>query len=431
MDWPQKLRFLALLALLPQTLTFAQPHTQSPSRLEFSDVLAKVRAASHSLKRARMLVDAAELSKGAVEQQSSPNMQLSNSLSWQESSTGMRQQHALTMSATLWDFGRQRAQELKSIAQVEVSQAQAKESDEVLTGKTARFFVSLAAAEVVLRLAQEQSKNAESKLQTITMSYKRGERPQTDVVKLKIEAGRAKLFATRAQDEYSALSTQFQLITQAESARVDPALEVLLKPMRERTENDWLAFLAQLEKKTIESPTLEKLQANEKVLQAEFESSTSDNYPQLGASASAQASGMLMPLKPDVLAQVNIQYSLPIGDARELKRSALRARINEIKIAQAEEKKTRRDKFIQSKIRLQGYTRTVQLQRIQIESLLEYQKLVRARYFGGRASLLELTTTEDDLLANRLEMARLQASIYLGAIDAAEALGEENIHAVF
>jgi len=62
---------------------------------------------------------------------------------------------------------------------------------------------------------------------------------------------------------------------------------------------------------------------------------------------------------------------------------------------------------------------------------LDYQLLVRTRYFAGRASLLELTTTEDDLLSNRIELTRLQTSLYTAALDAAEALGGTNLENLF
>lgn len=433
MDWPHWVRISLFIWLfyVSGSSSGALATSVSQTQLDFPSVLARVREASHALKRARAQVDAAEFSRIATELQSYPNLQVSNSLAWQQSSSSLKQQHTLALSATLWDFGRQKAQELRAVSQLRVSQAQLSEADELLKNRTARFYVSMAAADSVLKLALEQSKNAESKLQTVTSAYKRGERPQTDVVKLKVEAGRAALFAARARDEFSLLTAQLQLLSQAETAQVNRESTWSLKGLRERSAEDWELLFSGWEKRSSQAATLAKLAANEQILRAELESLESESYPVLGANASALGAGALTPFKPDALAQINLQYTLPLADVRGNKRSALRARINEAQLAQMEEQKLRLDKFVQSKIRLEGLGKNLQLQRQQIETLLDYQKLVRARYTAGRASLLELTTTEDDLLANRLEVARLLASIYTAAIDAAEAMGQPNFDDLF
>jgi outer membrane protein TolC len=432
MDWPQKVRIFSFLiccqGLLPHLGT-AQPSQQA--QMDYQAFLQRVKTVSLSLQRGKQLLDAAWATRSATELQDSPTLQLSNGLALQHSLGKFRQQHALALSATLWDFGRQQAQELRAQAQVEVSEAQLAEFEESLRAKTARFYVALQAAETIYSLAEEQLRNTQSKLQTVTAAYRRGERPQTDVIKLKVEEGRAQLFLSRAQDERAALAAQLLLATVDDTTKVENLDSVSLKPLPERNSSQWNAFFLALEKRTLEAATLLKLAANERVLRSELSALNAEKYPTIGSSAAMQANGTLAPIKPDVLAQLNLQYNIPLTSQRDYRRSALLARVKEVQLNQSEEKKNRQDKIFQSKVRAQGVLRTLELQRNQIETLLEYQKLVRTRYFAGRASLLELTTTEDDLLAQRLELARLQSTLYLIALDAADALGGKYFEELF
>ncbi|MEN9528870.1 MAG: hypothetical protein RI932_743 [Pseudomonadota bacterium] len=435
MDWPRKVLVIFFLICShesPAHVGKVPPdQLQQSEALDFKAVVQRVRAVSFALQRGKQLVDSAQAASSATDLQGVPTLQLSNGLVFQQSVRNFRQQHALTLSATLWDFGRQHAQELRAQAQVAVSEAQLVEYEENLRGKTARYYVSLQAAEKVLALAEEQLRNAQSKLQTVTSAYRRGERPQTDVVKLKVEEGRAQLFLSRAQDEHAALSTQLMLSTLDDNTSYSATQRVRLKALPERGTAQWLGLFAEWERRIPESATLNKLTASEKVLQAELSSLNADAFPSIGSSAAVQAGGSLLPIKPDILAQLNLQYSIPLTAQRDFRRSALLARVREVQLNRSEEKKNRSDKLIQSRVRAQGVLRTLELQRSQIETLLEYQKLVRARYFAGRASLLELTTTEDDLLAQRLELARLQSNLYLIALDAADALGGKYVEELF
>jgi len=432
MKWPHKVRvffFLICCQGFPVYADTAQPQPSTP--LDFSAVLQKVRAVSYSLQRSQQLVEAAQASHAATGLQDFPALQLSNGLAYQQSVGKLRQQHALALSATLWDFGRQQAQELRAQAQVELSEAQLSEQDEVLRAKTARYYVALHAAERILALAEEQLRNAQSKLQTVNAAYRRGERPQTDVVKLKVEEGRAQLFLSRSQDEHAALSAQLLLSTLADSTSFNAQPRLRFKPLPERAVAQWSELFVGWEKHVPESASFLKIVANEKAVQAELHSIDAERFPTIGSTAALQANGSLLPIKPDFLAQLNLQYSIPLTSQRNMRRSALLARVKEIQLNRTEENKNRRDKVVQSRIRAQGVLRTLDLQRAQIETLLEYQKLIRNRYFAGRATLLELTTTEDDLLAQRLELARLQSNLYLIALDAADALGGKHIEELF
>ncbi len=431
MDWPQKLRLSVFLILSQAALARAQPISGNSPELDFQAVLKLVREASPALKRGQFLVDASESTSAATVAQSAPNLQLSNSIGWQKSASHPRQQHALGLSATLWDFGRQSAEELKAKANLDVSRAQLNEFGEALKARTARYYVALAASQAVMKVAQEQSKNAESKLSTVIAAYKRGERPQTDVVKLKVELGRSQIFLAKSQDEFFALTSQLQLTTRTFSATQEVVPSLRIKPLVERSDSDWRRLGEKWQQQTLTSSTLQKLEAGERALQADLRSLEANFFPIVGGSIAAQGNGSLHPVKPDFLAQLNLQYNFPLSSGLSFKRSALLARLAEIKLAAEEERKIRSDRIIQSRIRLEGLTKTIELQRAQIQTLLDYQLLVRTRYFAGRASLLELTTTEDDLLSNRIELTRLQTSLYTAALDAAEALGGTNLENLF
>jgi outer membrane protein TolC len=144
-----------------------------------------------------------------------------------------------------------------------------------------------------------------------------------------------------------------------------------------------------------------------------------------------QAGGQLFPLKPDLTAQLNLQYSLPLNSLRDQRKAVVLGKVRENLLNREEELKVRSEKLQQSKHRLDGLLQQRELNKSQIELLLEYQKLVRTRYFAGRASLLELTGTEDELLASRLELTRLELALFVAAFDASEAGGGKNLEKIF
>lgn len=164
-----------------------------PAALDFQTVFLRVKASSLALKRSSELRVSAQATESSVAAQRAPTLQLSNSLSALVT-TGLKQQHTLSVSTTLWDFGRQKAAELRAGAQLLLADAQMSESEEALKIRTARFYVAVCSAEEILEVAREQVRNAEQKLNTVMVGYNRGERPQSDVVRLKVELGKAQLF---------------------------------------------------------------------------------------------------------------------------------------------------------------------------------------------------------------------------------------------
>lgn len=399
---------------------------------DFQSFWQRVRAASFALQRADENIKSAEASAMAVREQSAAALQWSSSLTAQWVNPS-RHQHALTVGATLWDFGRQSAQELRAYAQRLSSEAQRAEAEENLRIRAARMYVAAAGAEAILAAAQEQLRNAESKLKAVTSGYHRGERPQSDVIKARADFGKARIFFSKSSDEAEWLRQQMLLATQQVSSPTAAPLHahVRLRPLLVRSPNDWTSFLAGLNGRPVESAVLERLRAGKMSLESELDALRAEQFPTLTASAGAQTGGSFLPLKADLLGQLNLQYTLPLGDVREQRRLAVLARLRENALSKSEELKARDDKLRQSNQRMTDLLGQMNLQKSQIDLLLEYQKLVRNRYFSGRASLLELTTTEDELLSNRLELLRMELNLYVFAIDALEALGGKTLETLF
>lgn len=404
--------------------------SSSPETLDYPAVLQRVRAASIALQRSGELQKSALANESAVRSQSMPTLQLSNSLTAQYSNPS-KQQHSLLIGATLWDFGRQSAQEMRASAQRLISDAQSLEAEEALRIRTARFYIAACGAEAVLAVAQEQLRNAESKLKTVTASYQRGERPQADVVKLKVDLGKAQLFYKKSQDEAAWMRAQVMLPTLSLKDISNAANNVRFQLLKIRTPQQWQSFLSQWVKAPIEPAVMERLRSAKIALESEIESLNAEAFPVLSGSAGLQGVGSLSPLKPDVLMQIQMQYSLPLSSIRAQKKESLLARVRENLLSREEEIKTRTEKLVQSQLKIESLLQQVELQKAQISLLLEYQKLVRARYFAGRASLLELTNTEDELLSYKLELTRIELSLFGLAVDASEAVGGKDLEKLF
>jgi hypothetical protein len=251
-------------------------------------------------------------------------------------------------------------------------------------------------------------------------------------VRLRVEVGRAQLFVKRSDDELQWLRSQLMLtLSDTHGALVQAERWLQLKPMPELTAAQWNRFISETGNERIESAFIAKLRAGKMSLESELDALSAEENPVISGSAGVLGSGNFRPVKPDLQAQVGLQYSLPLGNVREHKRQALLARVRENLLNLDDEIKSRSDKRLQSKLRMEGILGQIELQKNQIESLLEFQKLVRARYFAGRASLLELSNTEDELFANRLELTRLVSALQSAAIDTAETLGGKYLEKIF
>lgn len=400
------------------------------STLDFAAVLQRVRSTSLTLQRSKILEESASSNESAVKSQAGANIQLGQSLSASFVSR-FKQQHTLSVSTTLWDFGRQAAQELKAGAQRLAAEAQSAEAEEALRVRTARLYAAVCAADAVLAIAQEQLRNAESKLKTVTAAYLRGERPQSDVIKLKIETGKAQLFVKKSQDESAILKTQLLLPVTVQPEPAESLASKRLRPLPQRSAAQWKTLLSELSSNLKDAGVFARLAAGKVSLEAELDALQGDSYPLVNASAGVQAGGQLFPLKPDFTMQLNLQYIIPLSAVRDQRRSALLSKVRENLLNRDDELKSRSEKIQQSSLRVDGVLQQKDLQKSQIELLLEFQKLVRARYFAGRASLLELTGSEDELLANKLELTRLELTLFVAAIDASEAVGGKNLEKIF
>lgn len=398
--------------------------------LDYAKVLREVRKNSLLLGRLSESKKSAEYNHAAVQSQAAPSLQLSSNLTAQYVQPS-RQLHSLSVGMTVWDFGRQSAQELKTAAQLMNAHSQWNEAEESLRFKLARFYIAACSAQAILADIQEQQRNAESKLKTVRAGYLRGERPQTDVVRLTAEVGKATLVLKKAQDEFDWLREQLLLLMSPTGQVLSLQRKVVLKPLKLRERGWWMDSMLRASAARVESSTLERIRAGKALLEAELQSLDAESYPVISASAGVQALGSLTPVKPDAQAQLNFQYNLPFSSIREQRRQSVLARLRENELARDDELRVRGEKLIQSRIKLEGLLGQMDLQKAQIDILLEYQKLVRTRYFSGRASLLELTSTEDELLSNRLELTRMQSNLYLAAIDAAEALGGKDLEELF
>lgn len=447
MDWPghslsanRRVRFgvpklfFVLTACLCLPLSHARAENAAAipiaSVLDFSAVMQRVRASSLTLQRNEKLIESASANESAVKSQSGANLQLSQSLTAYYVSP-FKQQHMLSVGTTLWDFGRQAAQELKAASQRLAAEAQSVEAEEALRVRTARLYASVCASDAVLSIAQEQLRNSENKLKTVTTAYQRGERPQSDVVKLKIELGKAQLFVRKSLDESSLLKNQLLLSSALQPVPVESIASISLRQLPKRSVTQWRSLLDELSSDLKGAAVFARLDAANISLEAELSALSGDSYPLVNASAGVQAGGQLFPLKPDLTAQLNLQYSFPLNSLRDHRKAVVLGKVRENLLNREEELKVRSEKLQQSKHRLDGLLQQRELNKSQIELLLEYQKLVRTRYFAGRASLLELTGTEDELLASRLELTRLELALFVAAIDASEAGGGKNLEKIF
>lgn len=428
------LHCFCLAALLAGAVCAAQAQTnqstQNTPELDFPQIWNSVRAASSGLKKREENSTASQLEAEAAAVESYPILSLNSSLGWQKNNDNPRQQHALEISASIWDFGRQSAQELRAQLRVKTSQAQSAEFESLLKGNAARLYVSLNSSQSIIRLAEEQIRNAKSKLNAVTSSYKRGERPQTDVVRMQVELGKAQIFFNKAQSEFDQLSAELHMLMTADASRMTSG-KLRLKPLPERSEDEWQNLMSQWQEPDPNNPTLVRLRTAQEDIKAQLSLQRAEGWPQLKLGAGTQSQGELVSLASDFFTRLSFHYQLPLSPQRSLEAQSNQRKLSEAQLAFEEEQNNLNRQLSQSRVRIQGLLLSAALQKKQINTLRQYQKLTRSRYFAGKASLLEFTTTEDELLANELELSRIQFSLYSESAAVAQILGQNKTETLF
>jgi outer membrane protein TolC len=340
---------------------------------------------------------------------------------------------SLQLNGVIYDFGRHAARMAQAERQKEM---QALTRDDVtlsLRFRVARAYAAWVEAERMLLISEEQIKISESRVGQQESNYRRGLRPEHEVVAAQLDLGRAKLARERSLTEVLRAQQRLADLTNSKNDTGSP--EPLRLPkhlLRPPSPHVWDSLVKIFSGDLGLTPRDKRRAKEVEALSHEEELIRRNRRPTLSGSIQAQH---IIPWEGKgrdlVSGQIQLSWDIPWNgmDRDEMRRVSLRRQ--DIKLATEEEAQSRREREMQALLTWQMARAQWQEVQRQVELAKKQRDLIQRRYDTGKASALELSNAEADDVSQQLELIRLQSSLTMAFIDIAEARGIQVLGEIF
>jgi outer membrane protein TolC len=337
----------------------------------------------------------------------------------------------LQLSGMIYDFGRHAARLAQSENQKDLRSLTHEETLLNIRYRVARGYTSLVSAERAFVVAGEQVKITQAKLEQQRLHYKRGLRSESEVLAAEMDLGRANLVLSRAKAEIRSVRQTFASLLNVQEELVYqkplPSQVLELKPP-EKT----VLLLARWGDVIQKNPRDQRREKEAEALVRDEDLVRSMQRPTLTGSISAQH---LMPwngaARNVYLGQMQLSWDIPWNGMARDERHRISLRRRDLALLTESERNDRKDQDARARLTLENAAVEWQSSKNQASLAERQRELVQRRYDSGKASALELTSAEAELLTQRLELVRLQNTMTLALIDLAEARGVKDLRGVF
>jgi outer membrane protein TolC len=463
-----------VLSLLPWSFSLAQSEPKqeaSPSRWTLDTLAEGLRARllddrKETLQRQRLalesdILEASDDTKFTLRNQAGLRVQPSEKGPELEDSSRvvllpreaeLFQSHTITAARELHDFGRKSAVRSEIEARAKLLPFDRRIAQERVRWRAAALLLDARVAATEAQAVVALSENASARLATFEREYRRGLRSEADKTRAEADQLRAVALLERARE---ALRTR--MVRLAAEIGAEPPLDaaqavsLIGGPLPTRSVEAWKVLFASVRatsdavRKAAQdaapnagpsasgAPTLggdatalalERLALEKAVIDQRAAALDGRTAPRLTGEIGAQLPGELLPLRSNVFAQVTFLWEIPWNGLNALEREGL-ARERSLLDLEADE--IRRDAA--TRVRATAPVTDAHLRRLEVlerqrSTLDRLRELVRRRYASGRATALELSSVEDDLLSNASDVASLQGDIHAALLTDAEARGD-------
>ena len=339
------------------------------------------------------------------------------------------QTHSLSLNQTLYDFGRLSAQRKRSDLQRKVVELRVSEVDDALRYRVARAYLKILTSQQIQRTIELQVRNAQKKLTEIERSYRRGEKSEVDFVKSQADAGRAQLAVKRSQDEVRVALDQLTVFF-ADVGNANAAGFVFPNLML-KSAQEWSKLVGTWGVQPFKNAIGVRRDAEREALDAQLPIIETSKKPVVSSQISAQLGGNLFPVRPSALAQLQFSYNIPWNGMENDEKEKVLLQKQDLLLQDDIDTKLRLDKLSLARSQIDVSLSQISEIQNQVKILERYQELVRKRYNAGKASALELSTTEDEVINSYLDLSRVQVTVSSAALDIAEAVGVTELGNLF
>jgi len=431
-------RLMSMVMLAVVGLSGLPSVGQAAEELTFTKVLRLGLERSLEAKRAALAVQLAADDRRVLSYENDPRLALSGN--WSESrprsqapaadGAARNQVYVAQLNATLYDFGRHGtrmdragyAEQVQRLAETEVAES--------LRYAIARGYAAVLAAERIAQVATEQLAVDAAQLKEQRLNYQRGLRPESDVVMAEVTLGRADLALVRAQDASRAARIALGfLIGEGQQPLLVGA--VPLTSLRLGDTVRWQQLLAAWQEFAKGAAQLRREQET-KALSSDEELIAAVQRPLLQGSVAATRSGAWTGGQRQLYSgQVGLSWDLPWnGMARDEKRR-IATRRQALSVQDEIDHKARSDLDAVAREQFRAAQNQLTALNTQVRLIAREHELVQRRYQAGKASALEVSATDADLLTQRLAVVTTLNALTLSVIDVAQARAVADLEGVF
>lgn len=340
---------------------------------------------------------------------------------------------SLQLTGVIYDFGRHASRMAQAERQKEMQALTREDVTLSLRFRVARAYAAWVEAERMLLISEEQIKISESRVSQQESNYRRGLRPEHEVVAAQLDLGRAKLARERSLTEVLRVRQRLaDLINNKNDTGLSGSLRLPKHLLKPQSPYAWEG-LVKISNGDLGLTPSDKRRAKEvEALSHEEELIRRNRRPTLSGSIQAQH---IIPWEGKgrdlVSGQIQLSWDIPWNgmDRDEMRRVSLRRQ--DLNLATEEEAESRRQREMQALLTWQMARAQWQEVERQVELTKKQRALIQRRYDSGKASALELSSAEADDVAQQLELIRLQSTLTMAFIDIAEARGIQDLGGIF
>jgi outer membrane protein TolC len=347
------------------------------------------------------------------------------------------QTHSIVVSKPLHDFGRKEARLRILEVEEKLTPLENAKLAESLQWKGAQLFLAFQDAAGVVKALEAQRINALKKRETQQSEYRKGLRSEADKVRSEADVLRVQMLLERANETLRQKAIQLSAEMNSESEVVMAQKQRVSLPAR--TAIDWknlYAHALQVKKDAGSLNTsgtnlapltlveLRKLEVEREILKAGLTVVEKSQTPLLLGEVGTQWPGELLPMRGSFFAQITFSWDLPWNGKDVLQKEEILTRIR-ISESKSEQRIADSQKELRASLpALQELIFQLEISENQRLTLERLKELTRKRYASGRATALELSTIEDELLSNATETVRLQGRIAAALLAYAQTRGD-------
>jgi outer membrane protein len=327
------------------------------------------------------------------------------------------QTYGLRLNWLVYDFGRTSATRERMAQARRAAELSATAVNEALHWQLARVFQAAAHADRLAAATQEQVSIAERKFTEQTRNYRQGLRSESDLVASEVDLGRARIAHADAVASARAAAIKLAQIVDGDATRQRMARTGAL-----RTAPDVAKLVATWTAPS--SSTADAVRAAERAaLEADAERVGADLLPTLSVTGQVEDSGSFQPLARSGSAQLQLAWTVPWNGQNRLEAEQIAIKRSQLDLQEQSDRESRRELELVGSDQLAAASANWEAYERQLKLAEKQRQLTENRYRTGKASALELSSSEAAVISAKLDRVRLSHLAVLAAIDVAEARG--------